>query len=68
MLETVSLDSPPSTLDLELTDGAPRTFREAQNAWESLHERNQGIRARFQAANRKFFLLRSPAMLEAWQS
>ncbi len=64
MLDSITLAP---SLEAELLD-APRTLREAQSAWEELRERNQKIRRRYQEAQSKDVLLRSAAMLEAWQS
>lgn len=68
MLDTTTMDGSVSTDLLDLPDWAPRTLREAQDAWEDLRERNIGIRKRFQDNHPKGVLLRSAAMLEAWQS
>lgn len=64
MLDSITLAP---SLEAELLD-ASRTLREAQSAWEELRERNQKIRRRYQEAQSKDVLLRSAAMLEAWQS
>lgn len=68
MLDTTTVDGSISTAAFDLPDWAPRTLREAQDAWEDLRERNLGIRKRFQDTHPKGVLLRSAAMREAWQS
>jgi len=68
MLDTVTVDHPVLTDSVGAPDWIPRTLLEAQEAWEELRRRNMEIRKRFQDAHRKDVLLRSTAMLEAWQS
>lgn len=68
MLDTAAIDAPVSPDAIEAMDWIPRTFREAQEAWEESSKRNREIRQRFQDTHRKGVLLRSTAMLEAWQS
>ncbi len=68
MLDTTTVDGTVPTDLLDPSDWAPRTLREAQDAWEELRERNLGIRKRFQDTHPKGVLLRSAAMREAWQS
>ncbi|MEK7394406.1 MAG: hypothetical protein AAB214_17755 [Fibrobacterota bacterium] len=68
MLDTVTMDCTVSPDVVDAPDWIPRTLAEAQSAWEELSRRNMEIRKRFQDAHRKGVLLRSTAMLEAWQS
>ena len=68
MLDTATMDCPVSPDAFDALEWSPRTFREAQEAWEEAHKRNMEIRKRYQDAHRKGVLLRSTAMLEAWQS
>jgi len=68
MLDTIALDRHASPDAIDASDWIPRTLLEAQEAWEELRKRNTEIRKRFQDTHRKGVLLRSTAMLEAWQS
>jgi hypothetical protein len=66
MTNACSIDS--FTIDPEIFDDSPtpRTLKEAIALWESLRDRNQRIRERFQSLHPDRTLLRSSTLQPDW--